>query len=162
MISTRKKHCDSHCDSCASVAIHRHGAGRAGGLRPRAPRGTCVRSARTDVVDLAPGCMCHSQGHQGSSRHRICTSKNIWLAQPWSKGVSEVLVIVDSLAYRKPPELNRTYGSCWMRPTSSLKGPALLIFFIIPMPLDQLLSHKLKVISSMRKGLVEKDSHIGG
>lgn len=59
-----------------------------------------------DVVDLAIGCMCHSQGHQPMPLPSHLHFKKHTALTALEHTASEVLTLVDSAAYRRAAELN--------------------------------------------------------
>lgn len=74
--------------------------------RPRGPHGGGASTNSPDVVDLAAGCMCHSQGHQPMPLPSHLHFKKHTALTALEHTASEVLTLVDSAAYRRAAELN--------------------------------------------------------
>lgn len=74
--------------------------------RPRGPHGGGASLKSPDVVDLAAGCMCHSQGHQPMPLPSHLHFKKHTVLTALENTASEVLTLVDSAAYRRAAELN--------------------------------------------------------
>lgn len=62
-----------------------------------------------DVVDLAAGCMCHSQGHQPMPLPSHLHFKKHTALTALKHIASEVLALLDSAAYRRAAELNNEH-----------------------------------------------------
>lgn len=75
-------------------------------LRASGPRGGGATMKSHDVVDLAVGCVCHSQGHQLMPLPSRLHFKKHTALTALEHTASEVLTLVDSAAYRRAAELN--------------------------------------------------------
>lgn len=102
-------------------------------LHPRFPRDGGASMKSPDVVDLAAGCMCHSQGHQPLPLPSHLHFKKHTALTALEHTAAEVHTLVDSTAYRRASELN---NECQLLNTTDMisERPSCASLFYNPSP----------------------------